>query len=61
MTLNRVKPGPAVTFMLYLASVVTLIFLPKILIWYKVKFPTLNLLKFGGVIEHELSNIPFSK
>ena len=33
MTLNRVKLGRAVTFIKYLASVVTLIFLPKTLIW----------------------------
>ena len=33
MTFNRVKLGPAVTFLKYLASVVALIFLPKTLIW----------------------------
>ena len=33
MTLNRVKLGRAVTFMKYLASVVSLIFLPITLIW----------------------------
>ena len=33
MTLNRVKLGDAVTFMKYFASVVSLIFLPKTLIW----------------------------
>ena len=33
MTFNRVKLGPAVTFLKYLASVVSLIFLPKTLIW----------------------------
>ena len=33
MTFNRVKLGPAVTLLKYLASVVSLIFLPKTLIW----------------------------
>ena len=33
MTLSRVTPGRAVTFMKYFASVVSLIFLPKALIW----------------------------
>ena len=33
MTLNRVKIGRAVTLMKYLASVVSLRFLPKALIW----------------------------
>ena len=45
MTLNRVKLGRAVTFMKYFASVVSLIFLPKNLIWNKTTFPALNLLK----------------
>ena len=35
MTLNRVKLGLVVTFMKYLASVVSLIFLPKTVIWNK--------------------------
>ena len=38
MTLNRVKLGRAVTFMKYLASVISLIVLPKILIWNKITF-----------------------
>ena len=33
MTLNRAKLGRAVTFMKYLASVVSLIFLAETLIW----------------------------
>ena len=37
MTLNRVKLRRAVTFMKYLASVVSLIFLPKTLIWNKIR------------------------
>ena len=38
MTVNRVKQGRAVTFMKYLASVVSLIVLPKILNWNKSHF-----------------------
>ena len=54
MTLNRVKLGRAVTFMKYLASVVSLIFLPKTLIWNKITIPTLNSLNFGQLVENEL-------
>ena len=39
MTLNRVKLGRAVTFIKYLASVVSLIFLALTLIWNKITFP----------------------
>ena len=38
MTLNRVKLGRAVTFIKYLASVVSLIFLVLTLIWNKITF-----------------------
>ena len=54
MTLNRVKLGRAVTFMKYLASVVTLIFLSKTLIWNKMMFPASNLLNFAELVENEL-------
>ena len=53
MTLNRVKLGRAVTFMTYLASVVSLIFLPKTLIWNKITFPASNLLNFAELVENE--------
>ena len=53
MTLNRVKLGCAVTFMKYLASVVSLIFLPKTLIWNKITFPASNLLNFAELVENE--------
>ena len=43
MTLNRVKLGHAVTFIKYVASVVSLIFIAKNLIWNKITFPTSNL------------------
>ena len=50
MTLNRLKLERAVTFMKYLASVVSLTFLAKILIWNK---PTLNLINLAELVEHE--------
>ena len=42
MSLNRVKLGRAVTFMKCLTSVVSLIFLPKTLIWNKNFIPNKN-------------------
>ena len=50
MTLNRVKLGRAVTFMKYLASVVSLIFLPKTLIWNKIMFSVSNLLNLAELV-----------
>ena len=41
MPLNQVKLGRAVTFMKYLGSIVSLIFLPKTLNWNKITFPAL--------------------
>ena len=40
MTLNRVKLGRAVTFMKYLTSIVSLIFVAKTLIWNKITLPS---------------------
>ena len=54
MTLNRVKLSRAVTFMKYLASVVSLIFLPKTLIWNKIKFKASNPLNFPELVENKL-------
>ena len=54
MTLNRVKLGRAVVFMKYLARVVSLIFLPKTLVWNKIRFPASNSLNFGELVENEL-------
>ena len=51
MALNHVKLGRAVTFMKYLANVVSLIFLVKTLIWNKITFPesnSLNLAELNG-------------
>ena len=47
MTLNRVKLGRVITFMKYLASIVSLIFLAKSLIWNKITFLASNLLNFA--------------
>ena len=67
MTLNRLKLGRAVTFMKYLASVVSLIFLVKTLIWNKINFPTSNLLNLSDMVKNEfmkslflLKNLPKS-
>ena len=68
MTLNRVKLGSIVTFLKYLASVVSLTFLPKTLIWNKITFPASNMLSFAELVKNELmksiskkfTNIPFS-
>ena len=53
MTPNRLKLGRAVTFMKYLASVVSLIFLAKTLIWNKINFPTLNLMNVAELVVNE--------
>ena len=54
MTLNRVKLGRAVTFVKYLPSVVSLLFLTKTLIWNKITFPASNPLNFTELVENEL-------
>ena len=54
MTLNRVKLGRAVALMKYLSSVVSLIFLPKTLIWNKITFPASNSLNYAKLVENEL-------
>ena len=68
MTLNRVKLGRAVTFMKYLANVVSLIFLAKTLTWNKIMFPASNWLNLAELVANEpmksiykkFTNIPFS-
>ena len=60
MTLNRVKLGRAVTFMKHLAIVASLIFLPKTLIWNKIKFAASKSLSFAELVENELMK-SFSK
>ena len=61
MTLNCVKLGRAVTFMKYLASVVSLIFPAKTLIWNKITFPVSNLLNFAKLVEKEPLKSLFNK
>ena len=53
MTLNRVKLGRAVTFIKYLANVVSLIFLLKTLNWNKITFPTSNSLNLAELVVNE--------
>ena len=55
MTLNRVKLGRTVTFMKYLASVVSLIFLPKTLIRNKITFRLSNSLNLAELMISELT------
>ena len=55
MTVNRLKLRLAVSFMKYLASVLSLIILAKTLIWNKINLPTLNLMDLAGLIAHWLS------
>ena len=50
MTLNRVKLGRGVTFIKYLASEVSVIFLVKILIWNKITFPASNSLNLTELV-----------
>ena len=68
MNFNCVKLGRAVTFTKYLASVVSLIFLAKTLIWNKITFLASNLLNLAELVVNEpmksmykkFTNIPFS-
>ena len=50
MTPNCVKLGRVVTFMKHLASVVSLIFLAKTLIWNKITFPASNSLNLAELV-----------
>ena len=54
MTLNRLKLERAVTFMKYLASVVSLTFLLKNLIWNEITFPASNVLNLAELVVNEL-------
>ena len=53
MTLNRVKLGRTVIFMNHLASVVSLIFPAKTLIWNEITFPASNLLNLAELVVNE--------
>ena len=57
MTLNRAKLRRAVTFMKYLASVVSLIFLPETLIWNKITFRLSNLVNLADLVVNDLNSI----
>ena len=50
MTLNHVKLGCTVAFMQYLASIVSLIFVPQILIQNKITFLLPNSLKLAELV-----------
>ena len=54
MTLNRVKLEGTVTFMKYLAGVVSLIFLRKILISNKITFRLSDSLNLAGLLVNDL-------
>ena len=59
MTLDCIKLRRAITFMKYLANVVSLIFLPKT--WNKATFLASNLLNFSELLENELMKSAFRK
>ena len=61
MTLNRIKLGRVVTFMKQFAGVVILLFLPKTLIWNKIKFKVSSLLNFAELIVNELTKSIYKK
>ena len=53
MTLNCLKLGRAVIFMKYVASVISLIYLAKTLIWNKITFTAPNLLNLAQLVVNE--------
>ena len=55
VTLNRVKLGRTVTFMKYLASVVSLIFLPNTLVWNKITFWISNTLNLAELVVNDVT------
>ena len=55
MALNRVKLVHAVAFMNYLASVFSLIYLPKSLIWNKITFRLSSSLNLAELVANELT------
>ena len=61
MTLNRMKLGRAVTFTKYLASVVSVIFLTKTLIWNKITFPVSNSLNLKELTVNEPTKSIYKK
>ena len=61
MTLNRVKLERAVTFMEYLACSVSLIFLPKTLIFNKITFLASISLNLPKLVVNELMKSIYKK
>ena len=61
MTFNCEKLGRAVTFLKHLASVVSLIFLTKTLIWNKIMFPVTNLLNLAELVVNEPTKSIYKK
>ena len=61
MTLNRVKLGSVVTFIKYIASVVSLIFLALALISNKITIPAQNTLNLAQLVVNEPMNNIFKK
>ena len=57
MTFNCVKLEHAVTFMKYLASILSLIFLPKALIRNKITFLVSNSLHFAELLVNKLMRV----
>ena len=55
MTLERVNLGRTVTFIKYLASLDSLTFQPKTLIFNKFTFPLSNLLNLAELVVNELT------
>ena len=55
------KLGRAVTFIKYLVSVVSLIFLALTLIWNKITFLAKNLLSLAQLVGNELMNSVYKK
>ena len=61
MTLNRLKLGRVVTFIKYIASVVSLIFRALALIWNKITFPASNTLNLAKLVVNEPMNNIYKK
>ena len=55
VTLNCIKLGRTVTFMKYLASVVSLLFLPNTLVWNKITFWISNTLNLAELVVNEIT------
>ena len=61
MTLDHVKLGHAVTFIKYLASIVSLIFPVKTFIWNKITLPASNSVNLAKLVENEPAKSIYKK